>query len=99
VFVVTVDFEISPECIDAFMSEMHLNAAQSLRDEVGCKQFDVCVDPVRNNAVFLYELYTSREAFDDHLCSAHFLSFNVKVTPWVISKQVRTYHRTHPLSE
>jgi (4S)-4-hydroxy-5-phosphonooxypentane-2,3-dione isomerase len=97
VFVVTVEFEISPNNVDAFALEMHANAAQSLRDEPGCKQFDVCVDPVNANVFFLYEIYTSREAFDEHLRSTHFLAFNAKVTPWVTSKQVRTYHRTHPI--
>ena len=35
-----------------------------------------------------YETYTDKDAFDIHLNSKHYLSFNEEVTPWVKEKIV-----------
>ena len=44
-YVVTVEFVIKPEQVEAFAPLMAANAAASVRDESGCSQFDVCWDP------------------------------------------------------
>ena len=36
---------------------------------------------------------TDRAAFDAHLASAHFQSFNSLTTDWVVSKQVQSFER------
>ena len=71
---------------------MIANARTSLAEEPGCHQFDVCTDPARPDEVFLYERYTDRAAFDDHLASAHFKAFDARVAPMIAAKEVRTYH-------
>lgn len=95
-YVVVVDFEIHPNHIEMFGIHMRENAATSLNSEPGCLQFDVCSDLTNPSALLLYEVYVSREAFDEHLRSEHFLRFNDVVTPWVVSKRVRTFTRSHP---
>ena len=56
-FVVTVNFVINKDHIDEFERVMKQQARNSLRDERGCLQFDVCSDPKNRCRVFLYEVY------------------------------------------
>lgn len=90
-FAVCVTFRIAAEHWDAFLKLMHDNAQASLNLEVDCLQFDVCTDPARPNEVFLYEIYTSPEAFEQHLQSAHFRVFNSETSEMIEDKQVTTY--------
>lgn len=87
-YAVTVTFHIDPARIDAFMLLMVSNAQMSKRHEPGCQQFDVCRD---GNHVFLYEIYDDRAAFDLHLASPHFLSFDEAVQDMITSKQVHLF--------
>lgn len=90
-YAVTVTFEIQPVRLPTFMDLMLDNARTSLRQEAGCRQFDVCSDPARPGTVFLYELYADRAAFDLHLNSPHFLDFDKAVSDMIVSKQVNTF--------
>lgn len=90
-YVVCVTFEIDPDQADAFMPLMMKNAQTSLADEPGCRQFDVLTDPERPTEVFLYELYDDADAFQLHLKSDHFRSFDAAVGPMIVAKNVKTY--------
>lgn len=90
-FAVCVTFLIKPEFWGAFLPLMNDNASTSLRDEEGCLRFDVCTDDDHVNEVFLYEIYTSTEAFQLHLESDHFLKFDTQVKTMIADKQVKTF--------
>lgn len=90
-FAVCVTFRIKPESLDAFLPLMNENASTSLRDEEGCWRFDVCTDDGRAGEVFLYEIYTSSDAFQIHLASEHFLKFDSQVKDMIADKQVKTF--------
>lgn len=92
-YAVVVTFQIRPDDMAAFMPAMLENAATTLAKEDGCHQFDVCTDPDRSGEVFLYELYTDRAAFDVHLASPHFKSFDALVGPMILFKVAATYAR------
>lgn len=87
-FAVCVTFTIAAGKLAEFMPLMHRQATQSLANEDGCKTFDVCTGGDDDNRVFLYELYTDRAAFDEHLQSAHFKAFDRNVASLVVAKQV-----------
>ena len=95
-FAVVVTFQINPEDTRAFMPLMRDNAETSLAREDGCHRFDVCTDPSAPNEVFLYELYTDAAAFDAHLASAHFKTFDAAVAPLIAGKTVKTYAQVTP---
>lgn len=95
-YVVTVEFEIEPACLDAFLPLMSQNAEASVRDEPGCRQFDVCQDPDRPNRIFLYELYDNRESFEAHLSMPHFTEFDKATSSMILSKTVRGLTRLPP---
>ena len=92
-YVITVEFEIDPERLEAFLPLMTENAASSVRDEPGCRQFDVCQDPEAANRIFLYEIYDDRAAFEAHLETPHFKRFDAAVSPMVTAKTVRALRR------
>ncbi len=89
-YAVTVTFDIQPDHSDAFLALMIDNARTSVRDEPGCLQFDVCRNPGAHT-VFLYEIYTDRAAFDAHLASTHFRSFDEEVANMVRNKIVHAF--------
>jgi autoinducer 2-degrading protein len=95
-FVVIVDFVVQREHAEAFSRLMLENAHASRTLEEGCIQFDVCQpadDPAR---FFLYELYKDAEAFQIHLASTHFKTFDATVKPWIADKRVQTMARLAP---
>jgi quinol monooxygenase YgiN len=92
-YAVCVEFGIHPDRIDEFMPLMERQAENSLTLEEGCHRFDVWRDGARENAVYLYEIYTDRAAFEIHLASAHFKEFDAAVAPMLTSKTVTTWDR------
>lgn len=85
----TVTFALHQERRAAFLPLMVENARLSLKREPGCRQFDVCSDG--GDKVFLYELYEDPAAFEAHLQSAHFKSFDAAVGEMVANKKVQTW--------
>lgn len=90
-YIVTVLFEIAKAYRSEFSQLMNANAKASVAAELGCIQFDVCGNAEPDQRVFLYEVYASKEAFDEHLKSAHFLSFNEATLHMVVSKKIETF--------
>ena len=87
-FVITVDFEIKSEFVNEFRNRVLQQAKDSLNNEEKCLIFDVCFDEKNTNKVFLYEIYQDKNAFDYHLKSDHYLSFDKDVENWVNEKIV-----------
>lgn len=84
-------FRAVPERATAFLSALRENAAKSLRDEPGCRRFDVCTDPDDPALFFLYELYDDARAFAAHKATPHFRDFDALVRDWTAGKVVKTY--------
>lgn len=89
--VVTVDFRIKPQFVDAFRKEMVANARASREREPGCRRFDVAYSPADPTLVYLYELYDDAAAFQQHVLSEHFRHFDAAVASWVAGKDVRQF--------
>ena len=73
--VVLVEFLVKPSFVAQFRDLIAANAKTSLEREVGCKRFDVLVEPEEPRRFVLYEIYEDEAAFDEHLASSHYLSF------------------------
>ncbi len=95
-YIVVVDFTVLPPHVGAFRAAMVDNARASREREPGCRQFDVCTDPMEPARIFLYEAYDDRAAFDAHLASPHFRAFDSTVAPWIGAKVVRAFERIDP---
>ncbi len=90
-FAVCVTFRLKPGAAEAFLPLMARQARNSLEREPGCLRFDVWTDTERPDAVFLYEIYDGRDAFDAHLGSDHFKTFDAASAPLVAEKTVTTW--------
>ena len=73
--VIVVDIVTKPGAAEAFGGLIRANAKAAVRDEPGCRQFDVCVDPKAADQWFLYEMYDGEAAFDAHMQAPHYLKF------------------------
>ena len=91
-FIVTVNFLVEPAHREEFAVAMYEQANNSLDLESDCHVFDVCVSTDNDCLFFLFEKYTDAAAFDAHLASEHFTTFNAEVSPWVIEKTVGTWN-------
>jgi len=92
-FVVTVKFVVKSGGMTAFLPLMKENARRSLQDEPSCRLFDVCLSPDRPQEVFLYEVYDSPAAFEDHKAASHFLAFARASDALLESKEILTFER------
>jgi quinol monooxygenase YgiN len=90
---VLVEFTIETDKVSEFSDRVQKQAQDSLEREEGCHYFDVCQEETNPAFFFLYELYTDRDAFDLHLKSQHFQTFDATVSPWVREKKVRILDR------
>jgi (4S)-4-hydroxy-5-phosphonooxypentane-2,3-dione isomerase len=87
-YVVTVEFDIDPAQLAAFMPLMSENAKASLRDEKGCRHFDVCRPRDVPNRVFLYEIYDDEAAFQAHLQTDHFKAFAAATKDMITARKI-----------
>lgn len=90
-FVVTVNFVIASEFKTEFTKAMLEQARKSVARESDCHVFDVCVASDDACSIYLYEKYTDADAYQTHLATEHFKSFDALVAPWVSSKTVNTW--------
>lgn len=92
--VITVEFRLKPDVLNAYMPVMLLQAEKSLSNEPQCLVFDVCVEQTDSeDVVFLYEVYEDEAAFDFHLDTAHYQAFSETVSDLVAAKTVRRFER------
>ncbi|MFG1350137.1 putative quinol monooxygenase [Xanthobacter autotrophicus] len=73
-FVVIAEFDVEPARLDDFLAVARDDAAHSVADEPGCRQFEVIVLEGSSTVVF-YEVYDDRAAFDAHLETPHLARF------------------------
>lgn len=90
-FIVTVRFDIDAKSADLFLPAVIEQAKNSLQLEEHCHTFDVCVSTENSASFYLYEKYTDTNAFDLHLQSEHFKTFDATVSPWTVEKSVATW--------
>lgn len=92
-YAVHVKFDVKVGSEDTFKSLILKQAENSLKLESECHCFDVSQDDQSPNVFYLYELYTSRTAFDEHLSSRHFLEFISTVNDILLDKVILTGNR------
>jgi (4S)-4-hydroxy-5-phosphonooxypentane-2,3-dione isomerase len=90
-YIITVEFRLKPGAAKRFMPLMKDNAAQSLRDEPGCRRFDVLTAHEQPDRVFLYEIYDDEAAFAAHLRAPHFKLFDEATRDLIETKTVQRY--------
>lgn len=91
-FAITVAFDLVEGGLSEFLRMVKENAALSVAQEAGCLRFDVLTPlDAGGTGVLLYEVYTDDEAYDQHLASEHFGTFNRHSRALVRSKTVTRF--------
>ena len=88
-FSLMVQLEVRAEDRDEFLAAITANAEASVRDEPGCRRFDVGAVEGDDNRFVLYELYDDADAFEAHKQAPHFASWR-QVANRVLTSQVNT---------
>lgn len=86
-YAIMVRFDLKPGTRARFEALVRENAAASVRDEPGCRRFDVLRPRDGADRVVLYEIYDDRAAFEAHLETPHFASFR-EISANLIESQV-----------
>jgi (4S)-4-hydroxy-5-phosphonooxypentane-2,3-dione isomerase len=71
-FVLVVSLRVRPGKDRQFLAAIEANATASLRDEPGCRRFDVLRDNADPQHYLLYEVYDDEAAFQAHRAMPHF---------------------------
>lgn len=90
-FAILAEFDLRPGAAEEFLRLVRENATTSVRDEPGCRRFDVLVPEDEARRVILYEIYDSPAAFDAHLRTPHFRTFDDAATTLVSGRAVRRF--------
>jgi len=92
-FAIIVEFEIGDSAYSEFLHLVKENAAASVCDEPGCRRFDVLSpeSETTRGSVLLYEIYDDRAAFEAHLATGHYASFDRITEPMILRKTVRHF--------
>jgi len=73
--VIYVEFTIKAAAVERFRALILENARLSLKNEPGCRRFDVLIDDASPSRIVLYEIYEDPAAFDAHMATAHYKAF------------------------
>lgn len=90
-YVILAEFDVPAEHTDAFLRLVRENATASVRDEPGCRRFDVLRPENGSGRIALYEIYRDRAAFEEHLRTPHFDSFDTATRTLVSGRLVRSF--------
>jgi LDH2 family malate/lactate/ureidoglycolate dehydrogenase/quinol monooxygenase YgiN len=94
-YTILVEFKVFSGMRPHFVKLVRANADAALRDEPGCRRFDVFV-PEQGDDVVLYEEYVDPAAFAEHCRTPHFLQFDAAVAPLIAGKRVTVLETTTP---
>lgn len=87
-FVILVEFRLEPGTQRRFLDVVTPNAQASVRDEPGCRRFDILLPKEQSDCVWLYEIYDDEDAFAAHLATPHFAKFKDASDPMVARQTV-----------
>ena len=83
-----VELQAAPERFDEFRAAMLKHAAASLKEDPGCRQFDVAVSAESPNTIFLYEVYDDEASFQGHASSMHTAEHQARTRGMVTSRRL-----------
>ena len=94
-FVVLAEFEVKDGRIEEFLALARDDSMHSVKDEPGCRQFDVIVSPEEPNVVVFYEVYDTRKEFDAHLTTPHLDRFAAGHAEMIVAKRPARFFSRH----
>ena len=89
-----VNFKVAPERFDRFHAAALEDARCSVRDEPGCRRFDVLIPKDGEGSLTFYEVYDDADALAAHRLTPHYAAFAAvaeetgverTITPFILS--------------
>ena len=89
-----VSFKVAPERFDRFHAAALEDARCSVRDEPGCRRFDVLIPKDGEGSLTFYEVYDDADALAAHRLTPHYAAFAAvaeeigverTITPFILS--------------
>ena len=71
-FVLAVELEIVPSELENFRAAIKENGQAAVREEPGCRQFNIASQKDEPTRILLFEVYDNAEAFAAHQATPHF---------------------------
>jgi len=90
--VLQVSIRIKPQNVERFMPMVGENA-RAARQEPGCRQFEVLVDPQDRTRLMLFEVYDDERAFEIHQQGAAFKKYMAEAVPLLASRERRFWQK------
>ena len=87
--VVAVELEIVPSELEKFKAAIAENGAACVREEPGCRMFNIAFAKDDPNRVLLFEVYDNAEAIATHQAAPHFKKY-MAATKDMIKSRKRT---------
>ena len=79
--VLVVEYQIKPECRDAYLARIRRHRRDVLANEPGCKAFNILTTDEDPNKVLLYEVYADAAAFDAHGKTPYMADYRTETEP------------------
>ena len=83
-----VELQARPEAFEAFRAAMQKHAALSLKEDPGCRQFDILVPQDAPHTLMLYEVYDDEASFQGHATSKHTAAHQAATRDWVVRRRL-----------
>ena len=85
--VLVVELTLVPGSKDNFLARVRRHREIVLKEEPGCRQFDVLVPDDRADTVLLHEVYDDQAAFDAHMETPHMKAYREDTGPMVADRR------------
>jgi quinol monooxygenase YgiN len=91
-YINAVDIDVVPRQIDNYLAALKENGATAVKQEPGCREFNITVSQKDPNHVFIFEVYDNAAALDAHRQTDHFKKYAATTKEMVAKRD------SHPLS-
>jgi (4S)-4-hydroxy-5-phosphonooxypentane-2,3-dione isomerase len=91
-YINAVDIDVVPGQIDNYLAALKENGAAAVKQEPGCREFNITVSQSDPNHVFIFEVYDNAAALDAHRQTDHFKKYAA------LTKEMVAKRDSHPLS-
>lgn len=88
-YINAVDLDIKPGEMPKFLEAIKENGAASVKDEPGCREFNIVVSRTDPNHVFLFEVYDNEAAVQAHRNTEHFKKWVAATSSMIVGRSVR----------
>lgn len=98
-YVISADFKIQPDKIEAFGRLIDRQAKDFVELEKDCQQFDICQEETNPSVFLLYEIYSDKAAFEQHLKMPYTTQFFAEAEPLIAEWSSRKFNRRYPMDK